>query len=159
MSSKNEGPGRGDKPRRRAGYNGTETANVSRLDPRNKFFRDAKGAFELVAVNPLDMIGLIEASMRGDSDATRIARAVAQALGVAARGDMQCLNPDHEVDFCPNHLPALFVIAKAFAADLGMHMVNGLCRECAAKDDVLEIILRAWRKVIPDLRVEKGDVQ
>jgi hypothetical protein len=97
--------------------------------------------------------------MLGDRNATRLAQAVAKAIGAAAAGKTQCLNPDHEVDFGPDRLPALFVVAQPFAVDLGTCLTNALCEECAARADVEDIVLRAWRRVMPDLRVTQAGAQ
>jgi hypothetical protein len=145
----------GRRREQRAGELHHDGSNISRLDPRDKFLRAAHGALELTVVGPREMLGLTMRSASGDAEATRLAKAVAQALGAAMEGEILCLNPDHEVGFGPKRMPALFVVVTPFAVDLKMCLTNALCGECAARADVREIILRAWRRVMPDLQVRE----
>jgi hypothetical protein len=113
--------------------------------------REAAGVAGFIIVGPADFLRLILASALGDADATRLARAAADAIERIGTvpGGMLCLTCTDRIELDAE--PSL-VITRGESPAAKTAIVNMLCHACAARTDVLERIMAGLRQIWPSAR-------
>jgi hypothetical protein len=133
-----------------------ERAPFSMPEPISKLFSEflniSAGAFHLSVVGPLNIPALdpsviwaIESWLR-HADRNRAGQ----------RPLCLCCNTEFSGTRAKGVLPAGFAVAEPFAAQRSAMVLSGICDACFHSDDLRENVLRAWRRVLPDLQVMTG---
>jgi ribosomal silencing factor RsfS len=109
---------------------------------------------------PEQLPALVFASVNGDHNAQCLRRAIntwLTQLSKASPGKAAlCGNCDHEFSWSlVTSRPAAFVIATPYAGKQDTAIVTGLCEACVkrAGDDLPNLVLMLWRKLMPNAEV------
>jgi hypothetical protein len=114
------------------------------------------GPFECYLITPANVASLHRDIAAGDRTAGYVADTIDQAItAIAARsGDdrAMCMCLDCATRFDANELPISFVVTlPSFPEGKFQGLANGICRQCAGRGDLMELIMTFMRRASSDI--------
>jgi hypothetical protein len=148
-----------------------ETEAMKMPKDMKKFLKDARHhkskpgvALHVQLILQTDSPGLIAAAFSGDVTAERLVLIIDRWLKITAAAPpgnrSLCINDDCAVEFSGTQMPVAFMITQAFNDKAKQMVVGGLCEACFTRvtsaDELDDLALKMWRKILPDAQISTG---